>query len=191
MSAIQKVVGKDPIAQKVMKVDPLARQFAMDHGLVAERQTGGQPAAAAPAAPEMPAPPRAAPWQEERMAALRVRFGRPRAPAAAAPAVQPPGGGQMAGGDAFGSVTAARPVASGARPPADGPSAALARMFGGAVSAPIPAQPSGVKSAMPVTTKPITSAQPGTMADSPIVAQPANPAAADMAAYKNAWQSLA
>ncbi len=62
---------------------------------------------------------------------------------------------------------------------------------GGAVpSIPQPATP-GRMTTMPVVAKPITSSQPGTMADSPIMTKPANPAAADMAAYSNAWQTLA
>lgn len=75
--------------------------------------------------------------------------------------------------------------------------AALRQRFGrpggiGASAVPAAPQPSGVKTVMPVATKPVTSMQPGTMADSPIVAKPAaNPVAQDQAAYSMAWNTLA
>lgn len=92
MSTIQKVVGKDPIAQKVLKVDPLAREFAMDHGLVAQ----GQPQAAPQAQAAVAQPGPREPINDgalQRVRAMRERFARPGwssampAPAAASPEV--------------------------------------------------------------------------------------------------------
>ena len=78
---IQKVIGKDPIAQMVMKVDPLARDIGDVHGL-----SPGAAAAAADATPVegrngFQPPVRNTSWQSERVAALRSKFGRPGAAA--------------------------------------------------------------------------------------------------------------
>lgn len=75
---IQKVIGKDPIAQAVMKVDPLARDIGDVHGL---RPQAG-PAAAAPVAEGRKGfvPPTRGPNPlADRVAAMRARFGRPGA----------------------------------------------------------------------------------------------------------------
>jgi hypothetical protein len=77
---IQKVIGKDPIAQMVMKVDPLARDIGDVHGL----RPGAAPTAAAAvdAAPVdgrkgFQPPVRNTSWQSDRVAGLRAKFGRP------------------------------------------------------------------------------------------------------------------
>ena len=93
MSTIQKVVGNDPIAQKVLKVDPLAREFAMDHGLVAQ----GQPQAAPQAQAAVVQPGPREPINDgalQRVRAMRERFAKPgwssAMPAPAAPTTTQP-----------------------------------------------------------------------------------------------------
>jgi len=84
-SQIQKVVGKDPIAQSIMKVDPLARDMAGAAGLIAPGQAA-DPAQAPVRTGFQPPTSRNAGWQGERVAALRARFARPgAAPVGAAP----------------------------------------------------------------------------------------------------------
>lgn len=90
MNVVQKVVGKDPIAQQILKNDPLARQVAMDHGLVAQRPAAQPMEGPGQAQPAPQAMQRAVPWQEERMAAIRARFGRPAPATAMRPATQMP-----------------------------------------------------------------------------------------------------
>ena len=90
---IQKVIGKDPIAQMVMKVDPLARDIGDVHGLRAQaQQDPGVAPVVGERRPNIPTS-RNPGWQADRIAAMRSRFGRPgAAPAAtpgAAPTVQP------------------------------------------------------------------------------------------------------
>lgn len=87
-SQLQKIIAKDPIAQTVMKYDPATKELAGAVGLIAP-----QAAAAAPSATPMiddgrktTMPVRQPSWQDERVAALRARFGRtkPAAPVAQA-----------------------------------------------------------------------------------------------------------
>ncbi len=87
---LQKAIGKDPIAQAVMKVDPLARDIAGAHGLVAPAAQAAAPAIEARKGFQPPT--RQPGWQEERVASMRARFGRPAAPVgvAARPAAVAP-----------------------------------------------------------------------------------------------------
>jgi hypothetical protein len=177
MSAIQKVVGKDPIAQKVLKVDPLAREIAMDHGLVAQGQAQAAAQPQAQPRPDMPTRNDAG-WQTQRVAALRSRFAKPGW-ASAMPAAQQPA-----------ASTTAQPVtpapAVSATPPAV-PQAPAQQVTSSGTSKAWPERfmrmrdraPMGARQSMPA---------PGT-ARIAIRSMPANPAADDVAAYSRAWKA--
>lgn len=82
---VQRAVGRDPVAQTMMRYDPAAKELAEAHGLVAQKPAT---AAVVEEAQQSTMPVRSnGGWQRDRMAALRARFSR--LPQTAAPAATP------------------------------------------------------------------------------------------------------